>query len=187
MSTEQRAEAERARDQLEQAMRADDEPETRKARLGIVAKMLLAYPVAGASAETGKARAEAYLDALDDAPPWAIAEAVKAWHKGQCGEDHDYRWAPAPAVLRMIALEKVTPVRAAAMHVAGLLAAKSLDEAMKEGGKNRDPRVVDGFKKLSEYLHTGKSADAVIAEDRMRRAEALGRQADKLAAEEANQ
>lgn len=144
---------------LEAAERANDAPETRRERLGIIAKMLLAYPVAGASPEAGKARGEAYLDALDDVPPWAIAEAVKRWHKGQCG-DHDYRWAPAPAVLRAAALEQLIPLRAAAKHVSGLLAAQSLEDAMRHNATTKDPRVVAGFKKLSDYLHTARDEPA---------------------------
>lgn len=184
LSTEDRAQAEQVLEQLRAREQANDAPETRKQRLAIVAKMLLAYPVAGASTEAGRARAEAYLDALDDVPPWAISEAVKRWHRGQCGDNHDYRWAPAPAVLRLVSLEQLVPVRAAADHIAGLLAAVPLDEAMRSGPAKHDPYVVDGFKKLSEHLHTGKRPETVIAEDRMRNAAALGRQADKLAEEQ---
>jgi hypothetical protein len=182
LSTEERASAEKVLADLRAAQQSNDAPDARKLRLAIVSKMLLAYPIAGASTETGRARGEAYLDALDDVPPWAVSEGVKCWHKGHCG-DHDYRWAPAPAVLRKVALEQVNPVRAAAAHVAGLLAAVPLEEAMRSGPTKQDPYVVEGFKNLSAHLHTGKRPETVISEDRLRNANALGRQADKLAAE----
>lgn len=49
-----------------------------------------------------------YGDAIDDIPAWAIDKAVKRWAKGLCPysieEKPDYKWPPAPAVLRKMAL-----------------------------------------------------------------------------------
>jgi hypothetical protein len=67
---------------------ADDGQENRKSRLALIASMLMAYPMAGGSEETGKARAQAYLAALDDVPPWAIADAIKRW-RGRAQRQHD--------------------------------------------------------------------------------------------------
>jgi hypothetical protein len=182
LSTEERAEAEKILVRLNAATVSDDGTDARKQRLGVVAKMLLTYPVAGASTETGKARAEAYLESLDDVPPWAVAEAVRHWHKGDCGQDYDYRWAPAPAVLRAIARGLLEPVRSMAAHVAGLLAAVPLDEAMKSGAQTAEDRayVAEGFKKLSVDLRRGPRPD-----DRMDSAVMIGAEADRLAAEAA--
>jgi hypothetical protein len=104
-------------------------PDARKGRHALIAKMLLTYPVANASAPVGEARGEAYRDALDDVPPWALDEAIRAWHRGACGE-HDYRWAPAPAVLRAAALARVAPVDAAIADLEKLVAAMALERAM---------------------------------------------------------
>jgi len=100
-----------------------------KARLAIVAQMLLAYPMPNASERTGKARAEAYLDALGDIPPFAIVEAVKLWNRGEAG-DHDYTWAPAPAVLRKVCQKIIEPLRQAVEELEALVGALTLEEAM---------------------------------------------------------
>jgi hypothetical protein len=47
-------------------------------------------------------RSVIYLDALDDVNCWAVEEAVRRWFRAECGE-HDYRWPPGPAALRLIA------------------------------------------------------------------------------------
>jgi hypothetical protein len=48
----------------------------------------------------------AYLSAIDDVPPWAVAEAIRRWHRGEGGgKDANYRFAPAPAELRYAAMQ----------------------------------------------------------------------------------
>jgi hypothetical protein len=117
-------------DELRRVSEADDGTENRRARLGIVANMLLAYPMAGASEEAGKARAGAYLAALDDIPAWAIAEAVRRWHRGECGAERNYRFAPAPAELRQVASDLLRPARDTVAHLERVLAALTLEQAM---------------------------------------------------------
>jgi hypothetical protein len=97
---------------------------------------LLASPVANGTQEAGRARAEAYLVALDDIPPWAIAEAIKRWHRGECGHGYNYRWAPAPAELRELSNERLRPAKETIAHLEALLGALSLERAM-------DPSPVD--------------------------------------------
>lgn len=104
--------------------------ETRESALGLIGKMLLAYPMAGGTAEAGKARGEAYLDALDDVPPWAIAEAIRQWHRGECGPDHNYRFAPAPAELRYAVMQILQPAKQALAHFNALLSALTIERAM---------------------------------------------------------
>lgn len=103
---------------------------SREAALGLIGKMLLAYPMANGSAESGKARGEAYLDALDDVPPWAIAEAVRQWHRGECGPDHNYRFAPAPAELRYAVMQILQPGKQTIAHLTALLGALTIEQAM---------------------------------------------------------
>lgn len=133
LSTTERARAEELLAALDlQSMAADE----RQEQFTIIAKMLLTYPVANASAETGKARGEAYLEALSDIPATVIAEAIKRWNRGEAGQEHDYRWAPAPAVLRQVCQRVLMPVREAADDLRNLLSAVSLERAM-------DPTPID--------------------------------------------
>jgi hypothetical protein len=99
----------------------------RNDKLAIIAKMLMAYPMANASEETGVARGGAFLDALDDVPPWAIAEAVRKWHRG---EGMNYSFAPAPAILRKLALSALRPITSAIEDLQTLATATTLDKAM---------------------------------------------------------
>ena len=111
---------------------ADDSQPNQKARLGLLATMLMAYPMAGGgSEETGKARAGAYLAALDDLPPWAIAEAIRKWHRGEGGSrDCNYRFAPAPAELRFAVMQILQPAKQTIAHLESVLNAMTLDRAM---------------------------------------------------------
>ena len=110
---------------------ADDSQENRKARLGLLASMLMAYPTGNATEETGKARASAYLSALDDLPPWSIAEAVRRWHRGEGGgKDANYRFAPAPAELRHAALQILQPAKQTIAHLEAVLDALTIERAM---------------------------------------------------------
>lgn len=122
--------------ELRAASEADNGTENRRARLALVGNLLLAYPIANGTSEAGRARAEAHLVALDDVPPWAIAEAIKRWHRGECGQGYNYRYAPAPAELRQLSKERVRPGREAIAQLEAVLAAISLERAM-------DPTPID--------------------------------------------
>jgi len=122
--------------ELRAASEADDGTENRKARLGLVANLLLAFPITNGTSEAGRARAEAYLSALDDIPPWAITQAIKRWHRGECGHGYDYRWAPAPAELRELSMERLRPVKEIIAHFEAVLGALSIERAM-------DPAPID--------------------------------------------
>lgn len=74
--------------------------------------------------------------ALDDIPPWAIADAIKRWHRGECGEGYCYRWAPAPAELRKLSVEGLLPAQETISRLETVLGALSLDRA-------RDPAPID--------------------------------------------
>lgn len=104
-------------------------------RFAIITNLLLTYPIANATAATGKARGEAYREALSDVPPEVVSAAVRAWNRGEAG-DHDYRWAPAPAVLRTICNRINAPIADAIHDLETLLGAVSIDRAM-------DPRPLE--------------------------------------------
>ena len=122
--------------ELRAVCEADDGTENRMARLGLVANLLLAFPIPNGTSEAGRARAEAFLSALDDIPPWAIAEAIKRWHRGECGQGYNCCWAPAPAELRELSTERLRPAKETIAHLEAVLAALSLERAM-------DPAPID--------------------------------------------
>jgi hypothetical protein len=74
-----------------------------------------------------------YLDdALDDVPAWAVENAVRRWHRSECGGQHNYAFAPAPGVLRGIALQELEPAKLVLRRLKLVLsAAPSLAEAEK--------------------------------------------------------
>lgn len=69
----------------------------------VVSKMLLTLPSREAGELAAEAKGEAFMEALDDVPCWAVKEAMRRWHRGEHGDSHDYRWQPAPATLRRLA------------------------------------------------------------------------------------
>jgi hypothetical protein len=130
--------AEALRKQLVLASRVIPAQETRKAQFALITKMLLTYPVANASAQSGAARGEAYLEAVDDFAPEILAEAIKGWNRGEVGE-HDYRWAPAPAVLRAVCAKIVEPLITAAHDLEALLNAVRLIARWTPSRSSRKP------------------------------------------------
>lgn len=110
-------------------------PDRETDRFGLIAKMLMTYPTPNATAQTGAARGDAYLEALDDISPAVLAEAIKRWNRGEAGE-HDYRWAPAPAVLRGVCAKVADPLKDAIRDLESLLGAMTIDQAM-------DPRPIE--------------------------------------------
>jgi hypothetical protein len=130
LTDEQRAHIGAKLREIRAACESDDGAENQKSRLGLVANMLMAYPMAGGSEDSGRARAQAYLGAIDDIPPWAIAETIKLWHRGECGPDHNYRFAPAPAELRGAAMRLLQSGKQTIAHLESLLHALTLDRAM---------------------------------------------------------
>lgn len=74
-----------------------------QATLSAVSKMCMTLAGREGGEMAGEARGDAYMQALEDIPSWAVEEAVRKWYRGECGSKHDYRWVPAPAILRDIA------------------------------------------------------------------------------------
>lgn len=107
---------------------ADAEAET----LVLITKLTLALPGQKASAEGAEAIGEAYQAALDDIPPWAVKAAIRLWYRrGAPPVDkvpHDYRWRPAPGILRAIAFEEAAKVRGRALELERLIEAVPMIE-----------------------------------------------------------
>lgn len=131
LTDEKRAEIERKIHELRPVAFAENTVENRKAWLGLISSMLLAYPISGGSEQAGRARAEAYLFALDDVPPWIVSDVIRLWHRGECGDRYNYRFAPAPAELREICLWKLMGARSVLEHLEALLIAPTLEQAMR--------------------------------------------------------
>ena len=87
--------------------------------LAIVTKLMMVLPSAKQNDLSAEARGEAFMDALDDLPPWAVKAAVRRWHRNECGnnaqgEPYDCHWCPAPADLRTLALVELWRIKARA-------------------------------------------------------------------------
>lgn len=85
--------------------------------------MLLALPSKGAGEATGEAKADAYMIALEDMPAWAVTAAIRGWYRGEHGTEHNYTFAPAPAVLRKLAMTERWKVSGRAKALGELLEA----------------------------------------------------------------
>lgn len=136
MTDDERVRIRRKISELRAICDADDGTENRIARLELIAEFLQTFPITNWTSEAARARGKAYLMALDDIPPTAIAEAIVRWHRGESGPGYDYRWPPAPAELRKLLIERLRPVRETIAHLEAVLAALSLERAM-------DPRPID--------------------------------------------
>lgn len=134
---------------------ADDSQDSQKARLGLLANMLMAYPMAGGSEESGRARARAYLVALDDVPPWTVAEAIKRWHRGEGGgRDANYRFAPAPAELRFSAMQILQPAKQTIAHLDAILSALTIERAMDPAPIEEERSIVPGCARYERHRYT---------------------------------
>jgi len=95
---------------LHQTPENTDEAETAMAMA--ITKLLAVLPSARRSEIGTDIRNDAYLDVLDDVPHWAVENAIRRWHRHSCGTDergrpHDYKWAPDPGTLRVLAMDDV--------------------------------------------------------------------------------
>lgn len=141
LTDEQRANIAGMLSRLRSMATTEPSREQREATLGLIGKMLMAYPMAGSTAEAGAARGEAYLVALDDVPPWVTAEAIKRWHKGQFSGEHNYRFAPAPAELREGCMALLQGAKQTIAHLEDVLSALTLEQAMDPTPINISPGV----------------------------------------------
>lgn len=157
-SDQQRAEISRHCSNLLETLNETPERDDRFAAetLTAVTKMLSVLGGAKASELAAEAKAEAYMDALEDIPAWAVVAVSKRWYRGDCGNDehgrpYDYRWMPDPATMRRLSLSDTFRIRnrvreftelldarpyvdCSADLERGRLAMSGLHKTMKDGG-----------------------------------------------------
>lgn len=92
--------------------------------LTTVTKMMLVLPSRENGELAGEARGEAYMAALEDVPGWAVQEAMRRWHRSECGPKYDYTWQPGPSTLREIAMLEAYRVMAVRRKLNELLLAE---------------------------------------------------------------
>lgn len=130
------------------SMRPENDPSHAQATLIAVSKMQLSLAGKESGELAAEARGEAYMAALEDVPCWAVQEAARKWYRGQCGDGHDYRWMPAPFILRNIAQNEELRVSATVRKLRDLIAAEPLIEFSKDHMDKMRERVAEHNPKL---------------------------------------
>lgn len=101
-----------------------------KARLSLLTRMLLGYPVAGGGTEqAAEARLGFYLEAVSDIAPWALDAAIKRWVRGDIGKGN-VDFAPSPGALRRLCEEELEPFQVQMFRLRRLLSAMPVERAM---------------------------------------------------------
>lgn len=111
-----------------------------------VTKMMLVLPSRESGDLVGQAKGEAYMAALDDVPSWAVQEAMRKWHRAEYGPKHDYKWQPAPATLRELAMIETYRVMAVRRRLSEILVAEPLIEFTPEQGASMKARLAAHLK-----------------------------------------
>jgi hypothetical protein len=106
-----------------------------------VTKMTLVLPSKEVGDLAGEARGEAFMAALDDVPSWAVQEAMRKWHRAEYGPKHDYKWQPAPATLRELAMIEVYRVMGTRRKLNDLLRAEPMIEFTPEQEASMKARI----------------------------------------------
>jgi len=106
-----------------------------------VSKMTMVLAGKEAGELASEAKGEAFIDALEDVPSWAVQEAMRKWHRAEYGPKHDYKWQPAPATLRELAMIEVYRVKGIRRRLADLVRAEPLLEFTIEQLESMKERV----------------------------------------------
>lgn len=128
-----------------------------KAMMAVLTKMFLALPSRRDSVTSAEVKVDVYMEALDDVPTWAVAEALRGWYRGTHPAEtvngrsvtHDFGWSPAPATLRRLALFEAFKFEARAREIEKVLTIQPFDPsadahcaAMRERLKEVVPWIV---------------------------------------------
>jgi hypothetical protein len=121
-----------------------------QATLVLITKMLKVLPGHRLDETGAEATGDAYMIALDDLPSWTVDEALRQWYRGEAGPDYDYRWRPAPAVLREIACRVLFEITYHIKQLQGLLKAEPLIEYSEDHCRMMRKRLSELFRQIAE-------------------------------------
>ncbi len=107
-----------------------------------IAKLMAAFPMQTTGDSPAVLRAQAYFEALDDVPVWAVAEARGRILRGEVTLGHGF--CPSPPELANIVRLVLRPLRADLDDLRRILAAANPQEVAPQEWD----RVADGFRKL---------------------------------------
>lgn len=117
-----------------------------EATMVAVTKMMLVLPSRESGDLANEAKGESYMAALEDVPSWAVQEAMRKWHRGEHGPRFDYKWQPAPATLRELAMVEMYRVMGVRRRLNDLLLAEPLVEFSEEHrNKMKAKLIAAGF------------------------------------------
>lgn len=132
---EMRAHVDSLRSYLRQTPAESVDAETAVAT--VVSKLLTVLAGEKKSELVEGARADVYLDVLDDVPCWAVEAAAKLWFRHDCGTDEQgkpfaYQFPPDPGRLRKIALRQTYEMTGRIGKIQRLLDAREYVDCTKQ-------------------------------------------------------
>lgn len=147
---------------LDQTPGRSDEAEASTA--AAVTNLLMVLPSSKKTDVGSEARADVYLDVLDDVPWWAVKAACKRWHRHECGKDergepYDYRWVPDPGTLRRIAYGETWQIKERIKDLRRVLDARPYVDCTKQ---LEDGRAA--IRGLNILMKRGEAASATFSE-----------------------
>jgi hypothetical protein len=141
-------------------MTPDSDGKHAEATMTAVAKMLMVLPSKESGELGGEAKGEAFMDALEDVPFWAVQEAMRKWHRAEYGAKYDYRWQPVPSTLRELAMTETYRAMAIRRRLSELLIAEPLVEFSEDHRANMRAKLEAHLKGALTVNRTPKSEDA---------------------------
>lgn len=127
---------------------------------GVMIASLLLKGGAKLDQQSSDAFTEDYLDAIEDVPAWAVREAIRKWNRAESPElddkPHDFKWRPAPPILRQLANHEIAGVKARILMLEKLLTAVPVAEFNDEHCADMRARL-RGLAKLQTMSSGGTS------------------------------
>lgn len=124
--------------------------------LGAIGDLIQEYAPSRLDERTAGIKVEAYMDAVEDLPAWAVRAAIRRWRRGEVSADPaTLDFAPKPARLRAIAERMVLVARGQAARLQRVLDAKPEERIT-------DAQMAANSEKLSGLI--AKTADGPVIE-----------------------
>lgn len=110
-------------DELEDAQRPGPVERT----VAIIGEIIAEHATGRMDEMVAGVKTDAFLDALEDLPAWAIREAVRRWRRGEVDgvDPQDFKFAPKPQQLRRAAMLMVNVARGQAVRLQRILDAEA--------------------------------------------------------------